>query len=61
MPKTKAQRKKEKLASGEYLKNPLSDRLIKRGGETHKKLIEDGLLNKEGKITEERNIKLSQD
>ena len=53
MPKTKAQRKKEKLASGEYFKNPLTGRLIKRGGQTHKKLIEDGVLNEEGKLTEE--------
>ena len=52
MPKTKAQRKKEKLASGEYFKNPLSGRLIKLGGQTHKKLIEDGTLNAEGKLTE---------
>ena len=53
MPKTKAQRKKEKLASGEYFKNPLSGRLIKRGGPTHKKLIEDELLNAEGKLTQD--------
>jgi len=35
---------KQKGGGNDYIKNPLTGRDIKRGGETHKKLIADGIL-----------------
>src|SRR6185312_8356634 len=44
MHKKKKQTKTQKGGSGDLITSPLTGRQIKRGGETHKKLIEQNLL-----------------